>query len=452
MRLGQSEIQILKNNKITMVGRYLTGKFKMTPEEIKNIVDENISVIPIFEYGNKIEYFTFEQGIKDAQKAVLAAQKLGIPMDNSVTIYFAVDNDFTLGDLEGNITEYFKGVFSKIAGAHIGYNIGVYGARYICTYLLEKGYVTNSYVASSSYEFELNMGYKMPGRWGFNQYSTMNINEQGIAHGIYLNGVVPIDKVVASGYDRGVVRLEQNGIITSMSPQSIVTPKSNINDKYLKEIEEFSNFLTEKVLNIKITTKDGNILNNGVGSNHIPIKAYEAGSTFSDMVKAIIPTGTGFKGYVQFYPCWRVEPGHTLDGYYECTAEIGVTINEELIRTYYNFLVDNKENTENLLEKLSSLVGEYMYIDIIIGIKKDIFDAAGMLMSAGVYEFSLLIAKIIESLKFKDIVLNTTDLVIDILSNARAALIGALADGLTTLVAFIATASPLELLAFLVFC
>ena len=257
MTLGPSEIQILKDNNITMVGRYLTGRFQMTPEEIKNITSANIAVIPIFEYGNKLPYFTKEQGVEDAQKAVLAAENLGIPSDKSVTIYFAVDSDFTLNDLEGNITEYFKGVFSKIAGAHIGYNIGVYGARYTCTYLLEKGYVTNSYVASSSYEFELNMGYEMPKRWGFNQYSTMNINEQGIAHGIYLDGVVPIDKVVASGYDKGVIRITQQGETTNVSNRNI----NDVNNSYIKQINtqnypmirETTITILSSLLNIKST-------------------------------------------------------------------------------------------------------------------------------------------------------------------------------------------------------
>ena len=256
MTLGPSEIQILKDNNITMVGRYLTGRFQMTPEEIKNITSANIAVIPIFEYGNKLPYFTKEQGVEDAQKAVLAAENLGIPSDKSVTIYFAVDSDFTLNDLEGNITEYFKGVFSKIAGAHIGYNIGVYGARYTCTYLLEKGYVTNSYVASSSYEFELNMGYEMPKRWGFNQYSTMNINEQGIAHGIYLDGVVPIDKVAASGYDNGVIRLKQNGIMTEVD--ALITGAENtikeINVEFDKAIKEVAEAIYSNLLKLNLKT------------------------------------------------------------------------------------------------------------------------------------------------------------------------------------------------------
>ena len=256
MSLAPSDIQILKNNNITMVGRYLTGKFAMTQEEIKNLTESNIAVIPIFEYGNQLDYFTFEQGENDAIVAVLAAEKLGIPADNSVTIYFAVDNDFTLGDLTSNISDYFRGVSTRITEARLGYNIGIYGARYACTYMLEQGYVTNSYVASSSYEFQLNMGYPMPASWGFNQYSTMNINANGVPSEILLGGCIPIDKVVSSGYDKGVTKVTQNGVTTSINSKDIAHPQNlaEVNEKYKDVLETIANELFTNVFNIKSTS------------------------------------------------------------------------------------------------------------------------------------------------------------------------------------------------------
>lgn len=253
MVLGPNEIEILKENNITMVGRYLTAEFAMTKDELVELIESNIAVIPLFEYGNSVSYFTFEQGQKDALDAVLAAEKLGILADNSVTIYFAVDTDISLGDLESNITDYFNGIFTKIVDARLGYNIGVYGARYTCTYLLEKGYVSNSYVASSSYEFKLNMGYPMPSKWGFNQYSTMNINSNGTASGILLGGVIPIDKVTRSGYDSGITKILENGKIISISSKNNITHENlkEINEKNFEKMAKLASTILSGMLNIK---------------------------------------------------------------------------------------------------------------------------------------------------------------------------------------------------------
>lgn len=258
MKLGTSEINILKANNIKVVGRYLTGMFAMSPDEIFNITSNNIAVIPIFEYGNTLDYFTFEQGQKDASAAAMSAENLGILADNSVTIYFAVDNDFTLDNLTGPIAEYFRGVFTQMTQAKLGYNIGVYGARYTCTYLLKQGYVSSSYVAGASYEFILNMGYPMPAIWGFNQYSTENINAEGVGSTIYLDGAIPIDKVNASGSDQGVRNVNQNGKIASVSKEnSIITNNTmcieQANSSNYPLIRTTAIEILSSILNIKTT-------------------------------------------------------------------------------------------------------------------------------------------------------------------------------------------------------
>ena len=82
--------------------------------------------------GNKASYFTAKQGTEDALTAKEAAQNLGFP--SSATIYFCVDYDVLMADVESKILPYFRSVKTALGNA---YKIGAYGPRYICTKLAE---------------------------------------------------------------------------------------------------------------------------------------------------------------------------------------------------------------------------------------------------------------------------------------------------------------------------
>ena len=246
--LEQSDINTLKENGITMVGRYLTARYKMTPEEAQRIIAANIAIIPLFEYGVDPSYFTFEQGVEDAKQTAHAARVLGIPDDGSVTIYFSADNDFTIDQANTILTDYFNGVQSKMIGANLGYQVGVYGGRELCTILINKRFASSAYVSASSYEYFANMGYKMPARWGFNQYATLTSEGKTI-----FLGDIPIDKVASSGYDKGATILTKNGVTKSVSRKDIKTSENEtyLNEKHADTLNEIAENIINKVLNIK---------------------------------------------------------------------------------------------------------------------------------------------------------------------------------------------------------
>ena len=96
--LNRQQAKDIKAAGYTHVGRYLTGsvgsehipKF-LTLDEIENIKAAGLHVFPIYQDGGYyLEYFQkASQGSVDAQTAILAAERIGIPKNS--TIYFAVD-------------------------------------------------------------------------------------------------------------------------------------------------------------------------------------------------------------------------------------------------------------------------------------------------------------------------------------------------------------------------
>lgn len=156
----------------TDVGRYLTNApnttfdKKLTKEELTILKNAGLNVFPIFQtYGNRASYFTAYQGISDAITAKKAAQEFGFPP--STTIYFCVDYDVLMADIESNIIPYFKNIKEQIGNS---YKIGAYGPRYICTKLADLHLTTSSFVCDMSTGFTCNIGQKMPENWAYDQF------------------------------------------------------------------------------------------------------------------------------------------------------------------------------------------------------------------------------------------------------------------------------------------
>lgn len=155
------------------IGRYLTnassGNFdkKMTVEEVNIIKNAGLSIFPIFQtYGNRASYFSAYQGIVDAVDAQTAAKEFGFPP--SATIYFCVDYDVLMADVENNIVPYFKSIKERIGK---NFKIGAYGPRYICSKLSELHLTSSSFVCDMSSGFTCNIGQKMPDNWAYDQFT-----------------------------------------------------------------------------------------------------------------------------------------------------------------------------------------------------------------------------------------------------------------------------------------
>lgn len=183
-----------------VVGRYLSNvpgsslDKRIRPGELAAIFGAGLRVFPIYQtYGGSADYFNAGQGAADASAAVAAATGYGF--HRGATIYFAVDYDALGADITDNVIPHFRAV--RTAMGHYGnpYRIGVYGARNVCSRLLDEGLVTTSFVSDMSTGFSGNLGYPMPRNWAFDQISTISVGSG--------TGAIEIDNNIYSGLDVG---------------------------------------------------------------------------------------------------------------------------------------------------------------------------------------------------------------------------------------------------------
>lgn len=189
--------QMLYNEGYRYVGRYITGVTKrLTEEELSIIYAAGLRVFPIYQTtGNEVSYFTPQQGVTDAIRAIQYAMEF--KFGTGTTIYFAVDFDAYDYQVTENILPYFEalhGIFVKSGIAHHMYRIGVYGARNICTRVREAGYSVSSFVGDMSTGFSGNLGFPLPTDWAFDQISTITSLDKGIQEKTTENGVPPLRK------------------------------------------------------------------------------------------------------------------------------------------------------------------------------------------------------------------------------------------------------------------
>lgn len=222
-KLTATTAKMLYNNGYRYVGRYLTkvpnGRDKdITLEEAQLILDAGLNFFPIYQtVGTKKEYFTAEQGASDANAAIEAARKLGVP--NGTIIYFAVDFDALDTDITNNVIPYFAKVHETMEKSI--YKTGVYGVRNVCTRVSDKEYAESSFVSNLSSGFSGNLGFPMPSNWAFDQFATVNVIEG--------SNSIEIDKDGFSGRDTGVGYLDKK---VTMDIESLeIYTGNNVSDK-----------------------------------------------------------------------------------------------------------------------------------------------------------------------------------------------------------------------------
>ena len=79
-------------------------------------------------------YFSQNKGYADASAAYNYC-KGTLKQPGGSAIYFAVDYDASLSDIQGCITQYFNGIQIFMNGANNYYQIGVYGSYTLCHYI-----------------------------------------------------------------------------------------------------------------------------------------------------------------------------------------------------------------------------------------------------------------------------------------------------------------------------
>ena len=227
----------LKANGYTTVGRYLTGSYQMTLPELETIFAAGLSVFPIYERNSiQASYFTETQGVFDARAAVGAAKGFGFK-ENTI-IYFTVDYDAIDGEVTSRILPYFKAIKRTFAQLNSGYQIGIYGARNVCSRVAAAGYSVSSFVCDMSSGVSGNRGYSLPTDWAFDQIKTRSIGDGP--------GKIEIDNNISSGKNKGV-----NSIVYNKENSNNFV--SATNNKFFEQLKVLYNTAVDYV-----TEKEGN--------------------------------------------------------------------------------------------------------------------------------------------------------------------------------------------------
>ena len=206
--LNKQQAYDLKSAGYQVVGRYLTGNVgkstskALTLEEINIIQNTGLSVFLIYQDGGYYpKYFANDsQGTIDAQIAISAAKRLGVPKGS--VIYFAVDFDAYEFQLDSMIIPYFKKI-SLVFNSDENdkdYCVGVYGPRLICTKVSNAGYAKFSFVADMSTGFSGNLGHSIPNNWAFDQFHEFSFSS---------SPTFDLDKDAYSGRDKGIIKFDK---------------------------------------------------------------------------------------------------------------------------------------------------------------------------------------------------------------------------------------------------
>lgn len=209
LKLSLSDARALYVAGYRYVGRYLSGsiigyKGKHIPkyvdkQEFYDISSAGLRLFPIFQEkcGNDPESFSVNQGIRDAAIAIAAARNLELP--KGTVIYFSVDCDPSEEQIARKIIPYFEEINRKVKS--VGYCVGVYGDRLVCSKISERGYAKFSFVSDETPLYLGNVAQKLPKNWAFDQFYEL----KGKNRFKYKNGGFTLDKVMFSGRDKGVL-------------------------------------------------------------------------------------------------------------------------------------------------------------------------------------------------------------------------------------------------------
>jgi peptidoglycan hydrolase-like protein with peptidoglycan-binding domain len=191
----------LKAEGVKYVGRYLTTlnpatlpEKKIQPGELSTIAAEGLRCFPIYQTsGRAVGDFNYSAGRAAGYAAMNAAVDHGFR--SGTRIFFAVDFDAQDGEVTAAILPYFKGIHDAVADTGNQFEIGIYGARNVCSRVAAAGHSTASFVADMSSAYSGNLGYPLPADWAYDQIVTRTIGSG--------TGQINVDINIASGRDIG---------------------------------------------------------------------------------------------------------------------------------------------------------------------------------------------------------------------------------------------------------
>lgn len=196
--LNSVTIKTVKDHGYELAGRYLTGGTNkvLTHSEIALINDSGMSFFPLYqEWGDALQYFSYDQGRTAGAAACTAARGFGIPY--GTVIYFSVDFDALDHEITSAVIPHFRGVRDAVEADGNRYAVGVYGCRNTCLRLQSAGLTSRSFVSGMSTGYSGNLGFPLPDNWAFDQIKNTVL-------GAGTPGAVEIDNNIVSRRDLGV--------------------------------------------------------------------------------------------------------------------------------------------------------------------------------------------------------------------------------------------------------
>lgn len=134
-RISAEAAQILRENGISFVGRYLVPESlskALTAKEAATIRDAGLAILLCWELETNAIRQGAQRGAQDGQRARKCAEDLGVPA--GTCIYFACDYNIPYGDLQP-AERYLKAAQTALGGKYVA---GMYGPQKLMAYLSER--------------------------------------------------------------------------------------------------------------------------------------------------------------------------------------------------------------------------------------------------------------------------------------------------------------------------
>ncbi len=166
----------LYNNGYRTVGRYLTVTSKRyIAGELASIFAAGLRTFPIMQEANtSASDFSYTKGEDHGLQALVRLRQLGFT--DGVTVFFAVDYDATDDGITSYVAPYFEGLNATLNSSHSTYRVGVYGTRNVCSRLINAGLAAEAFIASMSWGWSGNLGYKLPPSWSYDQIQNLTLS------------------------------------------------------------------------------------------------------------------------------------------------------------------------------------------------------------------------------------------------------------------------------------
>jgi hypothetical protein len=194
---GKSFRNYLKKNGVHTIIRYYASSRRaktLTNAEAKIISQDGFNILPVYQdNARKTSDFGKSKGRSSGANALEFVDYIGQPEGS--TIFFAVDTDFSTGNINKYVVPYFEGVKEKLGS---GFRIGAYGSGKALERLMEEDLIEVPWI-SMSRAFTGTKDFFYSNKWAMRQVPPPK--KYGSVH--YDKNVMKwdIDKIGAFRYD-----------------------------------------------------------------------------------------------------------------------------------------------------------------------------------------------------------------------------------------------------------